>query len=72
MKPEKQGNEWSCSEVAGLKLNVAKEKKKKAEKKINILANKSQHLSYRKPEVLPSDSEPAFQQRSFSLSVEQR
>ncbi|XP_061320626.1 thiamin pyrophosphokinase 1 isoform X7 [Pezoporus flaviventris] len=25
----------------------------------------------RKPEVLPSDSEPAFQQRSFSLSVEQ-
>ncbi|XP_050565079.1 thiamin pyrophosphokinase 1 isoform X10 [Cygnus atratus] len=24
-----------------------------------------------KPEVLPSDSEPAFQQRSFSLSVEQ-
>ncbi|XP_058688769.1 thiamin pyrophosphokinase 1 isoform X1 [Poecile atricapillus] len=26
----------------------------------------------REPEVLPSDSEPAFQQRSFSLSLEQR
>lgn len=36
MKPEKQGNEWSCSEVAGLKLNVAKEKKKKKRKKKSI------------------------------------
>lgn len=58
--------------MVGLKLIWQKENFKKGQKKISILANESQHLSYREPEVLPSDSEPAFQQRSFSLSVEQR